>query len=99
VPQLDLPSNRARITSDMPAPKPIDKISINQLIIDQLAHGELRMLALVVALRKTLGKSAYLKRDLSSVVVIALRKLVATKVVRDSEGTYSLNQDSGNAPK
>jgi len=86
------------MTSDLPAPKPVDKISINQLIVDQLAHGELRMLALVVALRKTLGRSAYLKRDLSSVVTIALRKLVATKVVLDNEGTYSLNPLNTKSP-
>jgi len=67
------------------------KASISQLIIDQLAHGEMRMLVLVVALRKTLGASAHIKGDLSSVVVVALRKLVASKVVVDNEGTYTLN--------
>jgi predicted RNA-binding protein YlxR (DUF448 family) len=68
------------------------KASIGQLIIDQLAHGDMRMLVLVVALRKTLGRGAYIKGDLSSVVMVALRKLIATKVVVDSEGTYSLNR-------
>jgi hypothetical protein len=66
------------------------KQSIHQLIIDQLAHGEMRMLVLVVAVRKTLGQSGYIKGDLSTVVNLALRKLVATKVVKDCEGTYSL---------
>jgi hypothetical protein len=68
------------------------KAPISQLIIDQLAHGEMRMLVLVVALRKTLGASAHIKGDLSSIVVVALRKLIASKVVVDSEGTYSLNR-------
>ena len=68
------------------------KVSIGQLIVDQLAHGEMRILVLVVALRKTLGRSAYIKVDLSSVVAVALRKLIASKVVLDSEGTYSLNR-------
>ncbi|MGD0389574.1 MAG: hypothetical protein ABSC42_11520 [Tepidisphaeraceae bacterium] len=68
------------------------KVSIGQLIVDQLARGEMRILGLVVALRKTLGQSAYIKVDLSSVVVVALRKLIASKVVLDSEGTYSLNR-------
>ena len=66
------------------------KLLIHQLIIDQLALGEMRMLVLVVALRKTLGQSGYIKGDLSAVVSVALRKLVATKVVKDCEGTYSL---------
>jgi hypothetical protein len=68
------------------------KTSIGQLIVDELAHGEMRILVLLVALRKTLGQSAYIKVDLSSVVVVALRKLIASKVVLDSEGTYSLNR-------
>ena len=68
------------------------KAPISQLIIDQLALGEMRMLVLVVALRKTLGASAHIKGDLSSIVVVALRKLIASKVVVDSEGTYSLNR-------
>jgi hypothetical protein len=52
----------------------------------------MRILVLVAAPRKTLGRSAYIKMDLSSVVVVALRKLIASKVVLDSEGTYSLNR-------
>jgi len=68
------------------------KISISQLIVDQLSLGEMRMLVLVVALRKTLGAGAHIKGDLSSVVVVALRKLIASNVVVDSEGTYSLNR-------
>ncbi len=68
------------------------KAPISQLIVDQLAHGEMRMLVLVVALRRTLGASAHIKGDLSSIVVVALRKLIASKVVVDSEGTYSLNR-------
>ena len=57
------------------------KAPISQLIVDQLAHGEMRMLVLVVALRKTLGASAHIKGDLSSIVVVALRKLIASKAL------------------
>jgi hypothetical protein len=71
-------------------PLPRVKVSISDLIVDQLAHGEMRILFLVVALRKTLGQSAYIKGDLSSVVGVALRKLVASHVVVEHEGTYSL---------
>jgi len=74
------------------------KAPISQLIVDQLAHGEMRMLVLVVALRKTLGASAHIKGDLSSIVVVALRKLIASKVVVDSEGTYSLNRGQTKTP-
>ena len=52
----------------------------------------MRMLVLVVALRKTLGASAHIKGDLSSIVVVALRKLIASKVVVDNEGIYTLNR-------
>ena len=75
------------------------KVSINQLIIDQLARGEMRMLVLVVALRKTLGASAHIKGDLSSIVVVALRKLIASKVVVDNEGTYTLNRLKTKMPR
>jgi hypothetical protein len=74
-----------------PLPRAV-KVSISDLIVDQLALGEMRILFLVVALRKTLGQSAYIKGDLSSVVGVALRKLVASKVVIEHEGTYSLNR-------
>ncbi len=65
-------------------------ISLNQMILDRLAHGEMRPLALVVAIRKDLGKSAYIKGDLSKVVQAALRKLVAAHIVCDEAGVYSL---------
>ena len=57
-------------------------VSLNQMILDRLALGEMRPLALVVAIRKDLGKSAYIKGDLSKVVQAALRKLVAARGVR-----------------
>jgi hypothetical protein len=72
--------------------------SISQLIIDQLGTGEMRILSLVVALRKTMGRTMCIKGDLSSIVKVALRKLVATKVVLDSEGTYSLNRQPEEIP-
>lgn len=74
------------------------KTPISSLILDQLAHGEMRILTLVVALRKSLGRSAHIKGDLSAHVDAALRKLVAAKVVTDSEGTYSLTQTATETP-
>jgi len=67
------------------------KVPISELIVDQLSHGEKRILVLVVALRKSLGGSTHVKGDLSAVVVTALRKLIASKMVVEHEGSYSLS--------
>jgi hypothetical protein len=64
--------------------------SIRQLILDQLSLGETRVLALIVGVRNSLGRSECVKGDLSEIVKAALRKLVATKVVTDVEGVFSL---------
>ena len=63
---------------------------IHQLVLNQLATGEKRLLVLVVSVRKALGPSESIKGDLSVMVKAALRKLVASKVVIDEEGVYSL---------
>ncbi len=63
---------------------------IHQLVLNQLSTGEKRLLVLVVAVRKALGPSESIKGDLSVMVKAALRKLVASKVVLDEEGVYSL---------
>ncbi len=63
---------------------------ISQLILDELAHGEMRLLVLVVAIRKGLDRSEGIKGDLSAAVKSALRKLVAAKAVTDVEGVYGL---------
>jgi hypothetical protein len=63
---------------------------IHQLVLNQLATGEKRLLVLVVSVRRSLGPSESIKGDLSVMVKAALRKLVASKVVIDEEGVYSL---------
>jgi hypothetical protein len=64
--------------------------SIAPLILEKLGEGEKRSLTLVVAIRRSLGKSAFLKGDLSAVVNSALRKLIASKKVIEVDGVYSL---------
>ncbi len=64
--------------------------SIAPLILEKLAEGEKRSLALVVSIRRSLGRSAFLKGDLSAVVNSALRKLIAAKKVIEVDGVYSL---------
>jgi hypothetical protein len=66
-------------------------IKINQMIIDQLGRGEMRLLVLTVAVRKAFGGSEGVKGDLSTAVKSALRKLVSSKTVIDVEGVYSLS--------
>jgi hypothetical protein len=63
---------------------------LGQLILNQLAGGEMRLLVLVVGVRKALGGSA-VKGDLSARVQSALRELVASKSVVNDDGVYSLS--------
>ena len=63
---------------------------VTRLILDQLAHGEMRLLALTVAVRRGLDPSEGIKGDLSEAVKSALRKLIAAKLVADVEGVYLL---------
>ncbi|HEX4123912.1 MAG TPA: hypothetical protein VHY37_04235 [Tepidisphaeraceae bacterium] len=63
--------------------------NLNQLILDQLAAGEKRLLVLTVAIRKSLGVTA-IKGDLSARVQSALRGLVASKSIVNDDGAYSL---------
>jgi hypothetical protein len=67
--------------------------NLNQLILDQLAEREMRLLVLIVGVRKSLGGST-IKGDLSARVQAALRSLVASKSVVDDDGAYSLSPDS-----
>ena len=64
--------------------------TLSQLILDQLASGEMRLLVLVVGIRKSLGGSI-IKGDLSARVQSALRGLVAAKSVTEHDGVYSLS--------
>jgi hypothetical protein len=66
-------------------------IRINELILDQLAKGEMRSLVLIVSIRKALGRQAYIKGDLSEVVGLSLRKMVASRQITETEGVYSLS--------
>lgn len=65
-------------------------VSLNHLILSQLARGEMRLLGLVVAVRKALGPSERIKGDLSATVKAALHKLILSKVVVESDGMFSL---------
>jgi hypothetical protein len=71
--------------------------SIAPLILEKLGEGEKRSLTLVVAIRRSLGKSAFLKGDLSAVVNSALRKLIASKKVIEVDGVYSLAREEAAA--
>jgi hypothetical protein len=63
--------------------------TLSQLILNQLAGGEMRLLVLVVGIRKSLD-GAVLKGDLSARVESALRTLVASKKVVNEGGVFSL---------
>jgi hypothetical protein len=65
---------------------------IQSLIVAQLGGGEMRVLSLVVAVRRTLGRSERIKGDLSAMVRSALKTLVAVKCVVDDDGMYSLSR-------
>ena len=75
----------------------IPTVPIDHLILNQLARGEMRLLALVVAVRKSLGRTEAVKGDLSTIVKSSLRKLVASNAVVDVEGVFSLRQASAAA--
>ena len=65
-------------------------IRLQSVIVEHLAGGEMRVLSLVVAVRRTLGRSEKLKGDLGAMVKSALKTLVASKTVVDDDGMYSL---------
>jgi hypothetical protein len=65
-------------------------VQIQSLIVEQLARGEMEVLTLVVAVRRTLGLQSP-KGDLAAIVKSSLRTLVASKAVVDHDGRYSLS--------
>jgi hypothetical protein len=65
---------------------------IQSLIVDQLAAREMEILSLVVAVRRTLNRSGSTKGDLSAMVKSALKKLVASNAIVETDGRYSLRQ-------
>jgi hypothetical protein len=64
---------------------------IEKLILDQLAHGEMRLLSLVVAIRRTQGRFEGMKGDLSTTVKSGLRKLINRNVIAEADGVYLLS--------
>lgn len=73
---------------------PSHRTRISHLILDQLAHREMRLLVLVVAVRGRLGRYEAIKGDLSDVVQATLRQLIASKTVVDLEGVYALSKSA-----
>ena len=63
---------------------------IDSVILNQLARGEMRLLILLVSVRKAMGGSVPFKGDLAKAVNTALRRLIASRTVTDTEGVYSL---------
>ena len=64
---------------------------ISSVIVKELAAGEKGILALTVAVRRTLGGSDKPKGDLSQMVKSTLRKLVASRTIVDDDGRYSVS--------
>ena len=63
---------------------------LRRLILNQLAGGEMRLLALVVGIRKNL-RGLVIKGDLLERVRSALCGLVASRSIVDNDGMYSLS--------
>ena len=63
---------------------------ISQLVLDQLAIGERRVLSLVVAIGKALSREGAFKGDLTGMVKSALRALVQSRAIVEADGWYSL---------
>ncbi len=64
--------------------------SIDQLILDRLAQGEIRLLSLIVAIRRAQAPYKEMKGDLSAAAKSALRNLINRNIVADNDGVYSL---------
>jgi hypothetical protein len=63
---------------------------ISQLILDQLAVGERRVLSLIVAVGKV-PRSETSKGDLTAMVKSELRRLVVAGAIVEADGLYSLS--------
>jgi hypothetical protein len=61
------------------------------MILDTLGDGERRQLSMVVAIRNVLSRSGPMKGDLTTSMKAALRKLVASGTVEETDGVYSLS--------
>lgn len=60
------------------------------LILEELARGERRVLSLIVAVGKVLERSDAVKGNLTTTIKSALRTLVASNAIVDTDGMYSL---------
>ena len=67
---------------------------IEKLIVDRLACNEMRLLALLVAVRRAMAGEVF-KGDLPRAVDTALKRLVASRTVIDAEGVYFLAPVAG----
>ncbi len=65
---------------------------ISPLILEELSHGEKRILSLVVSIRKVLARTEVFKGDLPAVVKLALRKLIASGTVYEIDGVYTIRR-------
>ena len=63
---------------------------LGPLLLELLAVRESGFLVLMVAVRKSLGPRQCVKGELGPVVKTALRKLIASGAVVESDGTFSL---------
>jgi hypothetical protein len=63
---------------------------VSQLILEQLAGGERRVLSLTVAIGNVLRESWSFKGDLATAVGAELRRLVQSRTIVDRDGWYSL---------
>ena len=73
----------------MPATSP-QTTRIEQIILQELAAHEMRLLTLIVAVRKAVTASTAVKGDLSALVQSSVQRLVTAKVVVDQDGVFSL---------
>jgi hypothetical protein len=69
---------------------PLSTSRVAPLILDELARGERRLLSLVVAVGRVLERTDRMKGNLTTTIKSALRSLVASKMVVDADGMYSL---------
>jgi hypothetical protein len=65
---------------------------ISSLVLEELSNGERRLLALVVAVRKSLSRTQVFRGDLASVVKLSVRKFIASGMVHEVDGLYTLRR-------
>lgn len=70
---------------------------VQELVCDALSRGEMRHLALVVAVRRGLVGEPF-KGDLSRSVSVAVQGLMRNHAIAETDGTYKLT-DEGRAAR